>query len=156
MNFSQTGGQVYLQPTDKKDDWKLRFSYKLTDLQAAIIRSQLPRLKRNVAARRRLADAYRSALDPTRLRLPPPHLGATWFRYVVRASGGFERAARRFERAGIDIARPVYRPLHTLLGLPARRFPHAEDRFLTAMSLPIYPDLRDSDLRRIVAVANRL
>ncbi|MGH7277512.1 MAG: DegT/DnrJ/EryC1/StrS family aminotransferase, partial [Candidatus Rokuibacteriota bacterium] len=56
---------------DEHEDLTPRFNYKLTDLQAALGRSQLARLDAFVARRRAVAARYRRALRGLPCRLPP-------------------------------------------------------------------------------------
>ena len=68
----------------------------------------------------------------------------------------FASAELIFKRAGIDVARPVHRPLHRYLGLDAENYPHSERLFLTALSLPLYPTLSLRDVARVASVARQL
>jgi len=137
---------------DKKDDWRLRFNYKLTDLQAALIRCQLRRVTTLIARRRELAARYDELLRDLDLIRPPRTAGSSYHRYVVRTDRGFEAIQGRLAAARIDVARPVHRPLHRLLDLSRRRFPNAEQLFLTSISIPIYPTLLRSAQERVARV----
>jgi dTDP-4-amino-4,6-dideoxygalactose transaminase len=140
-----------LRSYDKKSRHARRFNFKLTELQAALVRSQLKRLDRAVTARRRLAERYFEGLSGCPgLSLPVRDPQASYYRFVVRSSCSYARLSAAYGRFGIEIARPVHRPLHRLLRFDRSRFPQTESLYLTAFSLPIYPRLQVRDLLRVV------
>jgi dTDP-4-amino-4,6-dideoxygalactose transaminase len=145
-----------LRSYDKRPDWRPRFNYKLTDLQAALARSQLARLDRIIERRRDIAARYFRAIEPGGVVLPPARAGASYYRFVLRTRAGFAAAHRHFEHAGIHVARPVFQPLHRATGVAPARFPGAEELFLTAFSIPIYPGLTAREVARIARAASTL
>jgi dTDP-4-amino-4,6-dideoxygalactose transaminase len=84
------------------------FNYRLTDVQSALGRSQLPRLQGWIEARRVLAQAYLSALAPLARRglidLPVDNPGHSWQTFMVVLADGIDRAAviLRLAEAGIE------------------------------------------------------
>ncbi|MBT6147219.1 MAG: hypothetical protein HOH74_17415, partial [Gemmatimonadetes bacterium] len=74
---------------DGQDPGVLRWNAKLTDVAAAVGRIQLRRLDEFVAARRHLADAYRTALASTRFKLPPDQPAANHYRFVLGLPEGW-------------------------------------------------------------------
>ncbi|HSE59361.1 MAG TPA: DegT/DnrJ/EryC1/StrS family aminotransferase, partial [Nitrospiraceae bacterium] len=140
---------------------------KMSDLHAALGSAQLARLPEFIARRRRIAEAYWQALagTPTGERLigPPFPPGRThvYFRYVVRlkADGPCGSSAAtvdltdsllaRFHAAGLQVRRPVFRPLHQYLG--HKGFPASEEAYRAALSIPIYPAMTGEDLQRCLA-----
>jgi perosamine synthetase len=134
-----------LRDYDNRDCFRVRYAYKLTDLQAAIGRVQLARLPGFIARRREIAAAYNAAFSGTPL-LCPEAPGHVYFRYVVRTP---QRAAleRHLRAAGVEAKRPVYRPLHHDLG---GAFPAAESAHAEALSLPIFPAMAPEDVRFVI------
>jgi len=66
-------------------------NFRMTDMQAAMGRSQLARLRQTIATRRALAERYRSALDDHPLLLPPteqPWMRANFQSYPLRIRPG--------------------------------------------------------------------
>ena len=120
-----------LRSYDGRSTWKLRYNYKLTDLQAAVLRVQFAKLERFLARRRRLAEFYRRELPMLRV------LPNTLYRFVVLHPDRLPFARR-----------PVFRPIHRYLKL--KGFPHADAFWRQAQSLPLYPDLTDAEARRVV------
>lgn len=130
---------------DKKDDFQVRYPYKMTDLQAALGRVQLKKLPAFLARRKEIALAYNDAFTGTPLGLPESE-GHVFFRYVVRSSQRDELELRLNEQ-GIEAKRPVYRPSHHFLG---GEFPGAEKAHNECLSLPIYPSMVDVDVKHVI------
>jgi dTDP-4-amino-4,6-dideoxygalactose transaminase len=137
---------------DNREDYRPRCNVGMSDLQAAIGQVQLARLPRLIAARRRLAAFYRRALRDAGVILPAEAPGHLYYRFVCRAARGTcDGILRRLAAAGIEAKRPVFRPLHRYLGLPAARFPGAEDAHRRAFSIPLYPELTMRQAARVAA-----
>jgi dTDP-4-amino-4,6-dideoxygalactose transaminase len=135
---------------DEREDLVPRFNYKLTDLQAALGRSQLARLDAFVARRRAIAARYRSRLAGARCRLPDEagerHV---YHRFVITVDRPLAPLIAALQVRGIATRRPVYRPLHRALGLDG--YPEAERLWATALSLPCYPSLADAEVDVVAA-----
>jgi dTDP-4-amino-4,6-dideoxygalactose transaminase len=142
---------------------------KMSDLHAALGCAQLRRLPDFISKRRRIAEAYRQVLTGTqageRLIGPSVPRGRThvYFRYVVRLktdAPGVEAAdladslLARFHTAGLQVRRPVFRPLHQYLG--HKGFPASEDAYRTALSIPIYPSMIEEDVQRCLATVREV
>ena len=72
-----------LRDYDNRDDFRVRYAYKMNDLQAALGRVQLVRLPEFVARRREIAASYSAAFSGFPLELPDP-VDHVFFRYAVR------------------------------------------------------------------------
>jgi perosamine synthetase len=147
---------------------ELGHNFRLTDLQAALGRSQLGRLDRFVARRQTLARSYDAALEGLAAVTPLstlPDREHSYHLYVVRidfAGLGLTRATvmQRLRDRGIGTQVhyiPVYRhPYHQRqlagAGLPHRPedFPQAEAYYAEALSLPLFPGMADDDVSRVV------
>jgi dTDP-4-amino-4,6-dideoxygalactose transaminase len=131
------------------------FNLKLTDLQAALGLSQLGRFAAFHERRRVLAAAYRGALSSTAAVCPsvPPGRTHGYYRFVIRLPhlrnnpGGLTGLISRLEQQGIDCRMPVFRPLHRYLDRAG--FPNSDEAERTALSIPLYPDLTDDEVRQI-------
>jgi perosamine synthetase len=146
---------------------ELGFNYRLTDLQCALGLAQLPRLDGFVQRRREIAAMYGHLFAPfDSIRCPTERPGTThaYHLYMVRIPFADSGTSRRevFSRClsgGIQL-QVHYRPVidnsfyatreytsYARDALPAtRRF------YEQAVSLPMYPLLRDEDLERVVRV----
>lgn len=140
----------------------LGFNYRLTDLQAALGVSQLARLTDYVERRNAIARRYDEALATLPVELPVIASGnrSAFHLYVVRlpreAAGARHRAVFDGLRArgiGVNVHyMPVHlHPYYRSLGFAAGQFPEAERHGATALSLPIYPTLREAEQDRVVS-----
>ena len=140
---------------------ELGFNYRITDIQSALGLSQLQRLDEFVRQRKELAREYDRLLKDLPLILPwqHPETESSWHLYVIRLQ--LDKIAKthrqvfeelRAAKIGVNLH---YIPVHTQpyyqqFGFRWGDFPQAEQYYREAISLPIYPDLRESDRNRIV------
>lgn len=135
---------------DERPDWQLRFNYKMTELAAAILRVQFRRLPELLGRRQAIAERYRAELAPV-LELPTALPGEVHYRFVGRVPAGrLEAVIAGLRELGVGAARPVYRPLHRYLGLPAREMPHAEEAWRRTLSLPVHPGMTGPEVERVI------
>ena len=142
------------------------FKYNMTDLAAAIGLVQLERAESMRVARERIADRYASAIgsaafaDAIELPAgPEPGEVHAWHLFPIRLrDGGADRRAAIIERlrdAGIGTSvhfiplhlHPYYRRTY---GYAAADLPVATREYEREISLPIYPDLTDAEVERVV------
>lgn len=138
---------------DNRDDWRQRFSYGMSELDAALGLWQLERLPGWLRRRRELAAYYDAELGASNGATHSEGSvgGDIFFRYVVRTADA-DVAIAALQREGVDAKRPVYRPLHHYLG---GDYPQAQAAHAQIVSLPLYPTLSDSEAERVVAAARR-
>ena len=86
-----------LRAMDEKEDFRVRFNYKMTDLQAALGLSQLRKLTTFIARRREIADLYSDALRGLGLPVPcvPGDCEPVWYRYVLLLDATRSPSSRR-------------------------------------------------------------
>ena len=132
---------------DKRDNFSVRFNYKMTDLQAALGRSQLKKLERFLGQRGELARVYSEQLAALPCTLPLEQEGRIYCRYVVSINGNITGLIQKLVNMGIEVARPVYRPLHRYFSL--ENYPGAEMAWNSYVSLPIHPSLTSQDVHRV-------
>jgi dTDP-4-amino-4,6-dideoxygalactose transaminase len=136
-----------LRDYDKKEDLNPRFNYKMTDLQAALGRSQFQKLERFLGQRGELARVYNEQLATLPCSLPLAQEGRIYYRYVVTIKGNVSELIQKLLNMGIEVARPVYRPLHLYFDL--EDYPGAEMAWNSHVSLPIHPSLTSQDVHRV-------
>ena len=136
-----------LRDYDKKEDFKPRFNYKMTDLQAALGRSQLQKLEKFLGQREALAKVYNEHLATLPCTLPLSQEGRIYYRYVISVKGKIAELTQKLLKMGIEVARPVYRPLHRYFKLEG--YPGAEMAWKSHLSMPIHPSLTSQDVRRV-------
>ncbi len=146
----------------------LGFNYRLSDVHAALGRSQLGKLDRHVAARNAVAARYREGLAGIEgLDLPPRADGDALHAYHLFAVHLREGTARRLELyrrlfdAGIRTQVhyiPVYRhPYYrSAFGYAPGLCPEAERYYAGCLSLPCYPDLTPAEQDRAIEVVREV
>jgi perosamine synthetase len=136
-----------LRAYDKKEDYKVRYNFCMTDLQARMGRIQLGKLPTFLKAREQRAQWYDKHLKGLKGVMMPPK-GGIYYRYIVRIPAGkLDEVIGHLHREGIEAQRPIFHPLHRFFGLAG--FDATEKLFAEALSLPIYPRLKAADARHI-------
>jgi len=147
---SQLLGKIRdLRDYDEKDDGRLRYNYKLTDLQAAMGFAQLRKLPALLGRRLAIAGRYHEFFREHLLSVPvcPSDREHIYYRYIIRT----ERLLKLLDagrEAGIAYRRPVFKPLHHYLGMTG--YPQTDAAFRGTVSLPIYPSLSDTEVKTII------
>jgi dTDP-4-amino-4,6-dideoxygalactose transaminase len=141
---------------DESETDRPRVNGLMGDLHAAIAVVQIGRLKEFAARRAALAARYDEALAPLGLERPAAPQGARAIisRYLVRLRSGAEDLVQRLNARGIVARRPVFLPLHRLIG-SADRFPAAEAAQSELVSLPLYPALGEAEIERVIEEVRR-
>jgi UDP-4-amino-4,6-dideoxy-N-acetyl-beta-L-altrosamine transaminase len=152
----ESDGPWYYQQID------LGHNYRMTELQAALGLSQLPKLDKWVAARNRLADRYDTLLAGLPLTVPTQHPDCYSARhlYVVLLAENISYDGHRkvFEalRAGGIGVNLHYIPLHTQpfyadLGIRGD-WPVADDYYRRAISIPLFHHMTEQQQDEVVRV----
>ena len=145
----------------------LGFNYRITDVQCALGLSQLKRLDGFIARRRALAKRYDKAFEDHPLIRPlyPYTSDSSYHLYVILID--FERAAldrrtlfekMREEGVGLQVHyMPVNRqPYYRSLGYGDEKMPVMDRYYARCVSLPLYPDLKESEQDRVIAILKGL
>lgn len=134
---------------DERNDYKVRYNYKMTDIQAALGLVQLKRINAFIERRREIARYYNTMFSKYDIIIPIRDPGHIYYRYVIRINASVKKFIQRLGKIGIEAKPPVFKPLHRYLGLDKKLFPNTEKIFKTAVSIPIYPSLTDNQIRFI-------
>jgi dTDP-4-amino-4,6-dideoxygalactose transaminase len=134
------------------------FNYRMEGIQGAVLGVKLKHLDAWTQARRRVAQRYHQLLAGTPLQLPreADYAQSVYHVYVVRHPRRDE-LKKHLEQNKIGCALHYPLPLHlqkcyASLGYKAGAFPVAERAGRECLSLPIYPELTDSQIQRVAAV----
>lgn len=133
---------------DERENYKVRYNYRMSGLAAALAGAQLARLREFLRRRREIADIYYEALVGLPVRLPSRG-GHTYYRFVLGVPKGADGLMRHLAERGIEAKRPVYRPLHRYFADTGRAFPGADKAHRTFVSIPIYPALPNGQARAV-------
>ena len=148
--LTQNEGGWYYEMQD------LGFNYRLSDIHSALGLSQLKRADQRLQRRREIAAFYdkafeKSSIQPVIEAFKAP--GHAYHLYVVKVD---ERKKLYDHLRDQDIYSQVhYIPVHLQpyyrgLGHKPGDFPVAEAYYSQCLSLPMYPELTESDLNRVV------
>lgn len=145
-----------LNEPDKRENYKIRYNFKMSDLQALLGINQLKNLQHFIRKRKELARTYTLALSCYDLELPVKknNRDHIFFRYVTKT----KKAAsikKYLKRGGIEIMPPVYKPLHRYLSMNKKNFPNTEKVYKEVVSLPIYPALKKRELLEVIRVLRK-
>ena len=131
---------------------------RLDALQAAALSVMLPHLAAWNARRRAIAAAYDAGLRNPRIAPPPPLApGDVAHLYVVRSD---DRDALRAHLHAHGVASDVHYPVPDhrqphVAGLgPHAALPHTEADARRVLSLPLFPELGDDDVARVLDACN--
>lgn len=149
-----------LREYDFKSDYKVRYNYKMTDMQAALGISQLSKLPTFIDKRRLIANYYNEEFSGIDAILPTSkkHKEHIFYRYVVRVKKDMDIKKRfdEFKRKDVICDAPVYKPLHVYLGLSKKDFINTEEVMNSAISIPIYPSLTGNELNYISRIVKEV
>ena len=157
----------------KPDPWyyemqALAMNYRITDIQAALITSQLNRLgqfaSRRKAIKKRYDEAFRN-LPQLILQKCPGDVDAVRHLYVLRLNPDKLSVSRReffdalvAEGVGCNVNYiPVYWfPYYEKLGYRRGLCPNAESLYENMLSIPFYSAMTDSDVQDVIDAVTRL
>jgi len=151
---------------------ELGYNYRITDLQCALGRSQLAKLPGFVRRRREIVSLYNEAFqDVPWLRTPPlrnqsDHSEISWHLYTLLidfAKLGTTRteAMAALREAGVG-SQVLYIPVHLhpyyreTYGYAPGKCPVAEGVYEQALSIPLYPKLKQADLEHVISTVKSL
>ena len=141
----------------------LGFNYRMTDLQAALGISQLKRIDSFIKKRQKIAGLYNRLLANSKLILPYQKIDtkSSFHLYIIRVpSNSSLIRSELFERLlanGILVNLhyiPIYKhPYYqTKYKIKYSDFPQAEKYYAEAISLPIFYDLKESEIKKITKI----
>lgn len=136
---------------DYREDYKQRFNFHLSDIQAAMGLVQLKRLPSFLKKRAHIAATYKKALPKLTLwSTATKEMKPNLYRILLRTKHAGD-LKRHLESKGIKTIIPLERfeLLHRQLGLDPENFPESEKIVEETLSLPAYPSLPLSEAKKI-------
>jgi len=145
----------------------LGYNYRMTELQAALGVTQLPRLESFIERRHMLARKYDDAFQdlPLATQIRPDDRYSSLHLYVIRVrdlpTNHTHLSAFEFLRengVGVNLHYiPIYRqPYYQKFGYKAEAFSAAESYYAEAISLPLFPNLTDDQQQHVVQKVRQL
>ncbi len=137
---------------------ELGLNYRLTDIGSALGLSQLRRLQQFKQRRAEIKDRYDQALAGVagvRVPVRRDDVDPAWHLYPLRVLDGRRREVfEKMRAAGIGVQvnyLPVYwHPVYARMGYRRGMCPHAEAFYAEELSLPMFPDLTDTQVDHVV------
>lgn len=130
---------------------------RLDEIQAAILRAKLGRVRSWNERRNQIARRYRDALAGFAIRIPnaPAYLERHAYHLFPVLVDDRDRFRRRLASRGIETLVHYPLPLHFQpalrhLGYRKRAFPNAERVCCTVVSLPLFPHLTGEEIEQVV------
>jgi perosamine synthetase len=139
-----------LRTYDEKQTYRVRYNYKMTDIQAALGEIQLARLDDFIKRRRKIARQYLKYFTSLELKLPAANAEHIYYRFVVGMQADCSAFVRELAKNRIGCARPVFLPLHRQLNI--KGYPVTGKTWETVLSIPIYPSLCTEEVEQIIGV----
>lgn len=149
--------------------YDLGFNFRITDFQCALGISQLKKLDRFVERRREIAALYNRAFAEIEEIITPMegnHVKAAYHIYVIQLrtemlKGGRKEIfeALRAENIGVNVH---YVPVHlhpfyqSKFGYKRGDYPRAERYYRRAMSLPVFPKMKNSDVKDVIKALSKV
>ncbi|EMN07321.1 UDP-4-amino-4,6-dideoxy-N-acetyl-beta-L-altrosamine transaminase [Leptospira interrogans] len=148
-------GAWYYQQLD------LGYNYRMTDIQAALGISQMGRLYEFVRKRHEIVNKYNNLLKDKSIVIPWQLDGtySSMHLYIIRLKLkeiklSHKQVFEQLRSAGILVNLhyiPIYRhPYYSKFGYDPKNFPEAEAYYSEAISLPLYPGLKEEEQMEVV------
>ncbi len=139
---------------DCRETYEPRFNLHMSDIAAAMARSQLARLEAIAARRRDIARRYLAAVpEGVEVMAGTGDEERMVYRFVLEFPNGESRDLARdyFRENGITTIVPLerYELLHRYLDLDPADYPVAEALVDVTLSLPLYPALEEEQIERV-------
>ncbi|MFH2145762.1 MAG: DegT/DnrJ/EryC1/StrS aminotransferase family protein [Candidatus Omnitrophota bacterium] len=133
-----------------------KYTYRMSDLQAAVGRVQLKKLPGFIRKRERIARQYMRELCCADIGLPfvPKHTKHAFYRFMITLKqGNLENFLKNCQKKGVLVKRPISLPtLNQYLGISNKRFPNTDYIINHCVSVPIYPALLNKNMQKVIKV----
>lgn len=142
---------------DQDQNYKTRYLFPMTNIQAALGLSQLTRYNEFLNRRDWIAEQYFNSFKQLPIQLPENIRECSiFFRFPILTQKNFKDLQKNFDDFGIQVRRGVDELLHLKLGLKPGTFPTAEKLYDQTLSIPIYPALTNEEVEYIIEVTNNI
>ena len=143
----------------------LGFNYRMTDIQAALGISQMDNLDKNVMVRNNIANKYNHKLNVKNIILPfqNQYTYSSYHLYPIRIYNKSVKHRELYDKLfSLNIFVnvhyiPVYlHPFYKNLGFKRNYCPNSEIFFQSALSIPIFPTLKNAEQLYIINNLNKI
>jgi dTDP-4-amino-4,6-dideoxygalactose transaminase len=137
--------------------------YSLSQLNAAFLRAYVKGSDKNIIRQKEIASMYSKALDDVDHIIVPSETNEEhpYFLYIVKIDKNRDSFAKELYSAGIQTGLH-YIPLHliayykTKYSLKINDFPVALTKFQQILSLPLYADMSDDDVKFVIKTLKKI
>ncbi len=148
-----------LKSYDKKEKFCLRFNYKITEIQSAMGLLQLKNLETFIMKRKKIYEIYKNRFKNCkfiRIFEPKDNIYPVYYRFIIQFEKevDLDKIIKKFKDYKIEVARPVFIPLDKYY---YGKFvcKNSERFYKTTISIPIYPELSEKEVQKILNVVIR-
>ena len=148
---------------------EIGYNYRLTDFQCALGLNQMKKINKFIKRRRQIVDKYNEAFkDVEEIIIPAErnYVKSAWHIYVIQLCLGKLKVGRRkiFEelrKNGLGV-QVHYIPLHLQpfyrkkFSYKKGDFPIAEKYYERAITLPLFPKMKDKDIEQVVFAVKQI
>lgn len=146
----------------------LGYNYRITDIQCALILSQLDKLERFRARRREIVEQYDKAfsgMPELFVQQEIPESDTTRHLYILRIvperltidrRGFFEAMAAENICCNVHYIPVYWHPYYQKLGYQKGLCPNAEKLYSEMMSLPLYYSMTDEDVESVITAVRKI
>lgn len=144
----------------------LGYNYRMTDIQAALGKSQLSKLDAFIAKRKQIVERYNQffqGIEDVHLPYLSSNRESSWHLYILRLD---ERKFNRKEiynefianNIGVNVHYiPVYlQPYYQQLGYEKGLCPVAEKIYQTIITLPLFPSMSEEDVQDVIVAVDQI
>ena len=144
----------------------LGFNYRMTDIQAALGISQLKKIDNFVRKRNQISAKYHDLLSHMDIKLPyrNENYYSAQHLFVIRIK--LDQVSRKHQEVfnylrehniGVNLHYiPIYRqPFYNSMGYKEVDFPESESYYSEAITLPIFPGLKNEEIRYIASTIEK-
>lgn len=159
--------------TNEKASWEYDiiacgFKCNLPDVLSAIGREQLKKAQSFYEKRRKIAEKYNEAFrECDFLELPPDSEGNAWHLYLLKIVPELldcskETFAREMQSEGIGISVHFIPLFHFTFwknlysDFSSEHFPNAESQYQKTISIPLWPDMSEQMIEKVISVVKKL
>lgn len=144
----------------------LGFNYRITDIQCALGISQLKRIDKFLAKRRKIASVYNESLagiDRISLPIERAYVRSSWHLYYIRLKREKERKSvfQKLRSSGIGV-QVHYIPVHLQpyyrknFGYKEGDYKKAERYYRQTISIPLYPAIKDKEIFYVIKTLRKI
>jgi len=134
---------------DEREDYKARFNFQMTDIQAAIGRVQLKKLPNFLKRREEIFQRYKKeGLDLLDVDEDAKHISPVRYRAILKTANP-QKIISSLQNIGVKSIIPTD---EYIISQNKTKYPNSSKFTKETLSLPIYPSLKDSELDHILSV----